>query len=100
MKLTADTPPDGDFVRYLAELERASPLYQALTPSPPAGPDPASPNAADAERPPAPPARQRVGQALQDLAQRPPAPLRAAVAPLLQRLERLERVLAEAGKKR
>jgi hypothetical protein len=28
MKLTADTPPNGDFVRYLEAIERASPGYQ------------------------------------------------------------------------
>jgi hypothetical protein len=33
MKLTADTPADGDFVRYLAELERSSPTYQHVSAS-------------------------------------------------------------------
>ena len=42
------------------------------------------------------PAMPRVSQALQDLAQLPPPPLRAVVAPLLQRLER---ALAEAARR-
>lgn len=122
MKLTADTPPGGDFVRYLAEIEQSSPSYQTLNASlidanaapvprgrlrtgakeaerPVSAPDDTA--ASSARRRPATgrderPTMPRVSQALQDLAQLPPPPLRAVVAPLLQRLER---ALAEAARR-
>jgi hypothetical protein len=51
MKLTADTPPNGDFVRYLEALERASPAYQSvMAPHTPGAVQPSAAAAALAER--------------------------------------------------
>lgn len=81
MKLTAETPPDGDFVRYLAELERDSPAYQALRPadahpgSVPRGRRPASTPAAPLA-------------ALKNAALRQSPAMQGLALPLLQRLEK------------
>ncbi len=107
MKLSADTPPDGDFVRYLAELEQASPSYQMLKAS--------SRDANLGAVPKAPPLAARLQRLQQAGARRPqtagaqnaarppknvsplPAPgVGALVGPLLQRLAQ---ALAAAEKK-
>lgn len=114
MKLTADTPPNGDFARYLDVLESQSPAYQMLRQSgrndevlrslpgmtPPvqrhvvlAEARPVSVDAHFGRGAAAAPVRHAVDSASQTLASLRASPLlqqpqvRALAAPLLQRLE-------------
>ena len=95
MKLSAETPPDGDFVRYLALIERESPTYQALRPTDDIGAvrrfslaeylrEGASRAAAAGARPDRQP---EVFGALKDTSRMQKKPVAAVMAPLLQRLE-------------
>ncbi|MDB5850996.1 MAG: hypothetical protein JWP29_4748 [Rhodoferax sp.] len=118
MKLTADTPPNGDFVRYLEALERASPAYQSvLAPHTPGAVQPSAAAAALAERLRAGVA-QRLGHAQAALPPPTPSPapqhkphVAAPQGPAAQRqqasrtlagalLQKLERALVDAANKK
>lgn len=88
MKLTAETPPNGDFVSYLEALQRSSPAYQALQPT---GPDVGE---VPRGRPRTVPAEPLASLKTAGLKQSPA--LRSLALPLLQRLEQ---ALAAAAKK-
>ncbi|APW37585.1 hypothetical protein RD110_10635 [Rhodoferax koreense] len=90
MKLSAETPPDGDFVRYLEALERSSPAYQALRPTVAE----ANPDAVPRGRPRAVAAEPLANLKTAALRQSPA--VRNLALPLLQRLEQ---ALAAAAKK-
>ena len=115
MKLTADTPPNGDFVRYLEEIERASPAYQSvLAPHTPGAVVPKAAASALAERLRAVAAKQAEPArtvATQQKREDPLAVLRRSpllrqpavqgwAGPLLQKLERAIADIADAANKK